>query len=152
LVYFDDIIVYSKNQEVHLLHLDAVLNRLYRAGFSLNMKKCCFFRNEASYLGHVIGPGTLSVAEKNTSALRTAKNPATQTEFRSFLGLCNVYRCFVKGFAKISAPLNSLLRKEEYPQLCVLTEDQLLAFEKLKQCLLSPPVLALPQANGQFLS
>jgi hypothetical protein len=56
----------------------------------------------------------------------------------------------VNGFAKIAAPLNSLLRKGESPKLCLLTEDQLLSFENLKQCLLSPPILALPKANGQF--
>jgi hypothetical protein len=75
------------------------------------MKKCHFFRNEVNYLGNVICPGTLAVAEKNTRALRTAKHPSTKTELRSFLGLCNVYRRFANGFAKIAAPLNSLLRK-----------------------------------------
>jgi Reverse transcriptase (RNA-dependent DNA polymerase) len=111
LVYLDDIIVYSRSRDDHLEHLDAVLHRLYRAGLSLNLKKCHFFRSELSYLGHVIGPGTLSVSEKNTRALRTAKPPTTQTELRSFLGLCNVYRRFVSGFAKIAEPLNALLRK-----------------------------------------
>jgi RNase H-like domain found in reverse transcriptase len=56
----------------------------------------------------------------------------------------------VNGFAKIAAPLNSLLRKGESTQLETLNEDQLLAFDTLKQCLLSPPILALPKANGQF--
>ena len=64
LVYLDDIIVYSRSREDHLAHLDEVLHRLYRAGLSLNLKKCHFFRSEVSYLGHVIGPGTLSVSEK----------------------------------------------------------------------------------------
>jgi hypothetical protein len=72
LVYLDDIIVYSRSREDHLAHLDANLHRLYRAGLSLNLKKCHFFRSEVSYLGHVISPGTLSVSEKNTRALRTA--------------------------------------------------------------------------------
>jgi RNase H-like domain found in reverse transcriptase len=130
--------------------LDAFIHRLYRAGLSLNLKKCHFFRSEVSYLGHVIGPGTLAVAEKNTRALRTAKPPSTQTELRSFLGLCNVYRRFVNGFAKIAAPLNSLLRKGESPRLNTLNEDQLRAFEALLQCLLTPPILALPKADGQF--
>jgi hypothetical protein len=62
LVYLDDIIVYSRSR----------LHRLHRAGLSLNLKKCHFFRSEVSYLGHVISPGTLSVSEKNTRALRTA--------------------------------------------------------------------------------
>jgi Reverse transcriptase (RNA-dependent DNA polymerase) len=115
LVYLDDIIVHSRSREDHLAHLDAVLHRLYRAGLSLNLKKCHFFRSEVSYLGHVIGPWTLSVSEKNTQALRTAKPPTTQTELRSFLGLCNVYRRFVSGFAKIAALLNALLRKRESP-------------------------------------
>jgi Reverse transcriptase (RNA-dependent DNA polymerase) len=109
-VYLDDIIVYSRSRDDHLEHLEAVLHRLYRAGLSLNLKKCHLFRSEVSYLGHVIGPGTLSVSEKNTRALRTAKPPTTQTELRSFLGLFNVYRCFVSGFAKIAAPFNALLR------------------------------------------
>jgi Reverse transcriptase (RNA-dependent DNA polymerase) len=68
LVYLDDIIVYSKSRDEHTVHLDAVLHCLYRAGLSLNLKKCHFFRNEVSYLGHAIGPGTLAVAEKNTRA------------------------------------------------------------------------------------
>jgi Reverse transcriptase (RNA-dependent DNA polymerase) len=43
LVYLDDIIIFSKTKEEHLEHLDAVLHRLYRAGLSLNLKKCYFF-------------------------------------------------------------------------------------------------------------
>jgi hypothetical protein len=120
-----------------LVHLDFVLNRLYRAGLSLNLKKCLFFKSEVSHLGHVIGPGTLEVAGEDTRALRTAKPPSTQTELRSFLGLCNVYRRFVKGFAKIAALLNSLLRKCDSPHLNTLNEDQLRTFEAFRQCLLT---------------
>jgi hypothetical protein len=106
LVYLDDIIVFYKTPTENMAHLDAVLHRLYRAGLTLNLKKCHFFKETVEYLGHVIRPGQLSVAEKNTATLKNTKHPTTQTELRSFLGLCNVYRRFVRGFSKIAAPLN----------------------------------------------
>jgi Reverse transcriptase (RNA-dependent DNA polymerase) len=114
LVYLDDIIVYSRSREDHLAHIDAVLHRLYRAVLSLNLKKCHFFRSEVIIWAILIGPGTLSVSEKNTRALRTAKPPSTQTELRSFSGLCNVYRRVVSGFSKIAAPLNALLLRASH--------------------------------------
>jgi Reverse transcriptase (RNA-dependent DNA polymerase) len=117
LLYLDDIIVFSKTLEKHLKHLDTVLHRIYRAGLYLNLKKCFFFKETVNYLGHVIRPGKLAMAEKNTRALREAKPPTTQTELRLFLGLCNVYRRFVVGLAKIASPLNALLRKGECPRL-----------------------------------
>jgi hypothetical protein len=99
-----------------------------------------------SYLGHVIYPGKLAVAGKNTSALKTAKFPTTQSELRSFVGLSNVYRRFAPGFAKIAAPLNALLRKGQSPQLSELSLEKKVVFEKLRQNLLDPRILALPRA------
>jgi hypothetical protein len=91
------------------------------------------------------------VAEKNSIALRSVLTPTTQSELRSFLGFCNVYRRFVAGFSKIAAPLNALLRKGESPQLGTLTGEQLQAFETLRAKLLNPPILALPRAHGQYI-
>ena len=150
LVYLDDIIVFSRDTAEHMEHLDAVLHRLYSAGLSLNLKKCKFFQESVDYLGHVIRPGKLAVAEKNTKALQTARPPTTQSELRSFLGLCNVYRRFISGFAKIASPLNALLRKGESPQLGVLSKEQLQSFDTLRAKLLNPPILALPRKEGMF--
>jgi RNase H-like domain found in reverse transcriptase len=77
-------------------------------------------------------------------------HPTTQTELRSFLGLCNVYRRFIKGFAKIAAPLNILLRKGETSQLSPLSPEQVFAFDTLRASLLHPPILALPRIEGAF--
>jgi Reverse transcriptase (RNA-dependent DNA polymerase) len=95
LVYLDDIIVFSSSREAHLHHVHEVLSLLEEAGLSLKLSKCHLSQASVDYLGHFIRPGRLGVAEKNTAALRDASFPRTQTELRSFLGLCKVYRRFV---------------------------------------------------------
>jgi Reverse transcriptase (RNA-dependent DNA polymerase) len=110
-VYLDDIIIYSKTMDAHVGHLDEVFALLGTAGLLLKLSKCFFFKDTVDYLGHVIRPGKLAVAVKNTESLRSALSPTTQTELRSFLGLCNVYRRFAPGFSKVAGPLNHLLKK-----------------------------------------
>jgi hypothetical protein len=106
-VYLDDVIVFSKSKKDHLTHVAEALTLPGNAGLSLKLKKCHFFAETVDYLGHVIRPGRLNVAEKNTTALKTAPLPRTQTELRSFLGLCNIYRRFVPKFSAIAATHSS---------------------------------------------
>jgi hypothetical protein len=151
IVYLDDIIVLSKTAEENLSPLNEVL-RLYRAGLSMNMRKCHFLKETVSSLETVIHPGKLAVACKNTSALKTAKLPIAQSELRSFLGLRNVYRRFVPGLANIAAPLNKLFLKGESPQLGEISLEQKDTFEKLIQNLLDPPILALHEQRASLPS
>lgn len=67
-----------------------------------------------------------------------------------FIGMCNVYRHFVKDFASLSSPLTRMLRKDE-PDTFKLDEKQTLAFKTLKSALASPPVLALPQTDLPYV-
>ena len=150
LVYLDDVIVFSKTFDEHVKHVQAVLTILKRAGISLKLKKCNFFTKAVDYLGHVIKPGRLEVATKNTAAIEGFREPETQTQLKSFLGLCNVYRRFVPNFARVSAPLNKLLKKEQSPKLEPFDDTERNAFKKLKEALASPPVLRLPQEQLPF--
>jgi RNase H-like domain found in reverse transcriptase len=144
------VIVFSSSRQAHLQHVNEALTLLGNSGLSLKLKKCHFFSDTVDYLGHVLRPGRLGVAEKNTTALRTAPLPRTQTELRSFLGLCNVYRRFVPHFSALAAPLNALLCKGMPPQLGPIAKDGVVAFNTLRDRLLSPPVLALPRSKGQM--
>jgi hypothetical protein len=100
----DDVIEFSPDRASHLCHVDEALTLLRTTGLSLKLKKCRFFCDTVDYLGHVIRPGRLRVAEKNTDSLRDAPLPTTQTDLRSFLGLCNMYRRFVRHISYLSAP------------------------------------------------
>jgi hypothetical protein len=66
--------------------------------------------------------------------------PTSPKGVRGFIGLAGYYRKFVRGFGIIAAPLTKLLTKDGF----CWYEDSLLAFKKLKQALISPPVLRLP--------
>ena len=57
-------------------------------------------------------------------AIESARPPQNQTELRSVLGMCNVYRRFLKGFAKIAAPLNRKTGKNQPFEFEVLTDEE----------------------------
>jgi len=107
-VYLDDFLFFSRSPEEHLQHFDEVLTRLGKAGVTLKTAKCHFFQEEVEYLGHVSRPGRVHVLEKNLRALRGLQYPETQTQMKSFLCMCGVYRRFVADFAKIEKPLTAL--------------------------------------------
>ena len=149
LIYLDDIIIYSNSIEEHIRHVDEILTALGEASVTLNIEKCKFFTKTVEYLGHIIKPGTLEVDSANTQSLRQAGPPTTRTGLKSFLGLCNVYRKFIRNFSKTAGPLNELLKKNS-PDKFELNEKQIEAFRTLIDQVLSPTVLALPRKDLPF--
>jgi len=150
LVYLDDVIIFSANAEKLIKDVDTVLHRLREARVTLNLEKCTWFSEEVKYLGHIVRPGQLHVHNKNVDALKHAKFSTTKTKVRSFLGMCNVYRRFVKDFAKRTKPLNALTRAEILPDLPPPTGVAIAAFKDLRNALLCPLVLSLPKANRKL--
>ena len=150
LVYLDDVIIFSRDAESHIRHVEQVLNVLKDAGVSLKLKKCSFFGDRVKYLGHVIRPGSLEIDKTVTAALTQAKQPRTQTEVKSFLGLSTVYRRFVTNFTDNAAPLNALLRKGELTQVKPFGTPEITAFKGLIKAITEPPVLALPKIGLQY--
>jgi len=150
LVYLDDVI-FSANAEQHVKDVETVLHRLREAGVTLNLAKCIWFSDEVEYLGHIVRPGQLHVHKKNVDALKHAKFPTTTTQLKRFLGMCNVYRRFVKDFAKRAKPLNALTRAKIPPDLPPPTDAAMAAFEDLRNSLLCPPVLVFPKAHRKLV-
>ena len=147
LIYLDDVIVFSKNADTHVRHVDEVLQPLRRTSVTLKLQKFSFFQPKVDYLGHVITPGKLSVAVDNSKAFAKAVFPGAVTQLRSFLGGANVYRRFVQKYSDIARPLNSMLRKDAEPDWENPTDEQTKAFQTLKARLISPPILAIPKAG-----
>jgi hypothetical protein len=75
-------------------------------------------------------------------------SPQNVKELRSFLSLAGYYRKFVKHFGIISRPLTNLFKKNT---IFISTPNHELAFTTLKNCLVSAPVLSLPDFTKTFV-
>lgn len=148
LCYLDDILIYSKNFDEHLIHLQEVFQRLKDACLKLNPEKCRFGLSQILYLGHVLSPKGMEVDKSKIDVIDTYPRPTTQKEIRAFLGLAGYYRKFIQGFSIIANPLNRLLRKDMefiWDDVCEA------AFLKLKKALNSAPVLIYPDLQKPFI-
>ncbi|KAL6316349.1 hypothetical protein AAG906_017985 [Vitis piasezkii] len=75
------------------------------------LKKCEFWLDRISFLGHVVSNDGISVDPGKVDAVANWRRPSTVTEIRSFLGLAGYYRRFIEGFSKIALPLTKLTQK-----------------------------------------
>jgi len=111
-VFIDDILIYSKNEEEHEEHLRLVLQKLREHQLYAKFSKCDFWLKEVSFLGHFITDGGISVDPGKDNDVLKWEPPQTVKEIRSFLGLAGYYRQFIEGFSKIAKTLTSLLEKD----------------------------------------
>ncbi|KAK1646357.1 hypothetical protein QYE76_064162 [Lolium multiflorum] len=146
-VFIDDILIYSKNEEEHAEHLRIVLGTLRDHQLYAKFSKCEFWLKEVGFLGHVISAGGVSVDPSKIQSIMEKKAPTNQTEVRAFLGLAGYYRKFVEGFSSIARPLTQLLKKDkkfEWTDKCEAS------FQELKKRLVTAPVLTMPDITKDF--
>ena len=133
-VYFDDILIYSKNLTEHLDHLRNVLSELRSEKLYDNLKKYAFCMEKNVFLGYVVTTQGIEMDEEKVKAIRDWPTPKLVSEVRSFHGLASFYRRFVKDFSIIVAPLNEVVKKSVGFRW---GEEQELAFVFLKDKLCS---------------
>ena len=150
IVYLDDILVYSKNDKDHELHVRQVLQRLRQHKLYARPSKCTFFTDTIEYLGHVVGPDGIKPNPNLVKAIINFPQPQVLKELQSFLGLANYYRKFIENYSRIAAPLTDALQKMSISRPIVFTPQMDHAFETLKQALVNEPCLQLPDPGGEY--
>jgi hypothetical protein len=146
-VFIDDILIYSKNEEEHAEHLRLVLQKLREHKLYAKRSKCEFWLKEVSFLGHVVSNGGIAVDPSKVNDVLSWKPPTDVTKIRSFPGLAGYYRRFIEGFSKLAKPMNVLLEKNAK---FVWSDKCQASFDELKKRLTTAPVLNLPDLSKNF--
>uniref|UniRef100_A0A8C2FJY0 Integrase catalytic domain-containing protein n=1 Tax=Cyprinus carpio TaxID=7962 RepID=A0A8C2FJY0_CYPCA len=139
----DDVGIYSNTWGDHLQHLHRDLSKISETGLTLNVSKCEWAKQVASYFGFQLGNGEVRPQVNKFEAIRNCSRPCTKKEVRSFLGLVGWYRCFIPQFSSIAAHLTNLTTKAVKNPV-PWTEDCEQAFTHLKQHMCTSPVLKSP--------
>ena len=147
LVFFDDILIYSKSEELHEEHLLTVFTLLKQNQLHVNADKCFICQQRLEYLGHWLSAEGVDTDEGKILAIRKWPKPKSIRDIRSFSGLAGYYRKFVKNYASIAAPLFQMTKGNTL-QWTLAAEE---SFQKLNQDLICTPVLALPDFTQPFV-
>jgi hypothetical protein len=111
-VFIDDILIYSQNEQEHEEHLRKVLQRLQDCQLYAKLSKCEFWISEVLFLGHIINRDGLAVCPKKVAGIMNWKAPKDVRGIKSFIGMAGYYRRFIEGFSKIARPMTVLIAKK----------------------------------------
>ena len=109
-VYFDDILIYSKSEEEHMHHLRATLLVLHENEMRINLKKCSFLTNSVLFLGYIVSSEGIKVDDAKVKAIKDWPVPRNVHEVRSFHGLASFYRRFIRSFSSLAGPMTDCIR------------------------------------------
>nr|GEW73402.1 putative mitochondrial protein [Tanacetum cinerariifolium] len=146
LVFFDDILIYSKNIEEHGKHLELVLQVMQDNTLFAKKSRCSFAVTQVEYLRHKTSTQGVSTDPSKIKAMLKWPTPTTIKQLKGFLGLTGYYRRFMKNYASISQPHTTLLKKNAFKWI----DAAKLANNYLKKAMMEAPMLTLPNFDQEF--
>ena len=136
--HMDDVLIHGKSQEEHDHRVRMVLQRLSKAGITLN-EKCEFGKDEMKFLGHIISRDGIQADPNKVKAIKNLDPPRNITELQRFQGMTNQLAKFLPNLSTLNKPLRDLLKKDN---AWSWGDAQEKAFNEIKDKLTSTPVLA----------
>lgn len=147
IVYFDDIVIFSKDIKEHLKHVKEIITKLKNYNLKININKSVFCTNEVEYLGFRVSKDGIKMSEDKIKTINRLKEPTNLKQLKSFLGLMSYFRRYIRNFAAIAEPLSKLARKNANFEWTTLQQT---SFDTLKQHLITDPILKHPDETKEF--
>lgn len=144
--FLDDILIASGSEEEHRNHLQLVLDRLTKYGLRINIGKSKICAEELEFLGYLITPSGSKPLPEKVQVIKDYKLPETVKELRTFLGLINFYRRYLRNAAHNQAVLHDYLKgatKNDRKKI-IWTDEARSQFEKCKEDLANAALLTFP--------
>ncbi|GJZ52252.1 reverse transcriptase domain-containing protein [Tanacetum coccineum] len=145
-VYFDDILVYSKTHEEHEQHLKEVFQILRMNKLYANLKKCEFFSDKITFLGYIVTSTGIEVDHEKVEAILNWPVPKNIHDVRSFHGLVSFYHRFIRDFSTLVTPITECLKGSSFQW----TKEAQKTFDIVKRKMAEAPVLVLPDFEKIF--
>lgn len=146
--YVDDYLIINETFEDHIQSIDQVLTKLRMAGFTIKLEKSHFIKPQVDFLGYVITPEGIRMNDEKVEAIRAIPPPKNIRQLRRFLGICQYQSKFLVNYARETAPLRELLKKNHRWKW---GDDQAQAFERTKELMSQAVLLEFPNENLPFI-
>jgi hypothetical protein len=147
LVFFDDILVFSRSWSEHLQHVKQVFQALRDHKLALKRAKYSFDIESVAYLGHIISAAGVAMDLSKVEAVAAWPPPRSLGALQGFLGLTGYYRKFIAGYGVVAAPLTALPKREAFKWM----NDAEEAFQLLRQALMTALLLQMPDFDKRFI-
>ncbi|CAF1478973.1 unnamed protein product, partial [Adineta steineri] len=132
----------------HLHHLQQILSLLHHANFRVNPTKCEFLQHEIKFLGHMINQDGITPCPEKVDAITGISVPTNIKAATSFIKMAEYYRNHISNFSTIAQPFFDLTKKNAK---FTWNNAEQAAFDKIKQLLISKPLLQFPDSNSLFI-
>jgi hypothetical protein len=152
ITYIDDILMHSRDHEQHLKTIEEVLWRLHKYGLKLNVDKTIIGAKMVQYLGYTLSGQGVTLSKDKLAAIKDFPMPTSPKAVWEFLGLANYFRSLIPRFSQTADPLNKMTRASTVWRTGAPPPPETqVAFNKLKEALMSAPIVVNPNREGRFI-
>jgi hypothetical protein len=148
-IYIDDAVIKWADFDRHLANLHVAFERMRKYSLKMNPIKCTFGVSAGRFLGFIVHEHGIEVDPKKIEAIKGIQEPTCKKDVQSLLGKINYLRRFISNLAgKIESLLPLVRLKHDRDFTWGLEQRE--AFERIKEYLISLPVLQAPKNGGVF--